>query len=88
MNSLPSRLASVYAARRAAVEDLLRTPGGYILSNNELSRLLGAGVVGVRRVRRELESSGAVPKVNCRMSRRGYYIDVSRLTEVLSRKAI
>jgi len=79
---------SLYATWRAAVEDLLRTPGGYVLSNNELSRLLGAGVVGVRRARRKLESFGVIPRIYSRRSRRGYYIDVSRLVEVPSRKAI
>jgi hypothetical protein len=70
-----------YARRRTVIEDALRTADGPVLANNEISRLLGVNVLVVRRVRRNLEALGAIPKVYRRMSRRGYLIDVSRMTE-------
>lgn len=75
-----------YARRRTVIEDALQTADGAVLANNEISRLLGVSVLVVRRVRRNLEALGVIPRVYFRMSRRGYYIDVSRLTEVPSRK--
>ena len=77
-----------YARRRKVVGDALQTPEAPILSNNELSRLLGSSVFAVRRVRRELESAGMIQRVYRRMSRRGYFIDVSRMAEAASRKAV
>jgi hypothetical protein len=77
-----------YARRRAAVEIALGSPSGYVLSNNMLARSLGAGVLMVRQVRRKLESLAVIPRSVVRRSQRGYYIDVSRLVEVPSRKAI
>ena len=73
------------ARLRTVIENALRAPDGPILANNELSRLLGASVFAVRQVRRKLESAGLIQRVYRRMSRRGYYIDVSRLTETASR---
>lgn len=77
-----------YARRRTVIEDALQTADGSVLANNEISRLLGVSVLVVRRVRRNLEALGVIPRVYFRMSRRGYYIDVSRLTEVPSRKPV
>jgi hypothetical protein len=70
-----------YVRRRTVIEDALRTADGPVLANNEISRLLGVNVLVVRRVRRNLEALGTIPKVYRRMSRRGYLIDVSRMTE-------
>ena len=77
-----------YARRRTVIEDALQTADGAVLANNEISRLLGVSVLVVRRVRRNLEALGVIPRVYLRMSRRGYYFDVSRLTEVPSRKPV
>ncbi len=69
-----------YARRRGVIETFLRTADGPILANNEVARLQRVSVGTVRRVRRELESAGQIHGVYRRISRRGYYIDVSRLS--------
>ena len=78
---------NAYAQRRAMLERDLRSPDVPTLSNNEISRLLGVGVVTVRRVRRDLEARGAIPKVLLRMARHGNFVNVARLTEPPSMKA-
>ncbi len=70
-----------YARRRAAIGDALRSAGGPALANNVIARSLHVSVVVVRRVRRQLEASGAIRRVYLRMSRRGYYVDVARVCE-------
>jgi DNA-binding GntR family transcriptional regulator len=76
-----------YSQRRAMIERELRSPDVPTLSNNEISRLLGVGVVTVRRVRRDLEARGAIPKVLWRLARHGNFVDVARLIEPPSMKA-
>jgi hypothetical protein len=71
----------VYTRRRAMIERELQVPNVLTLSNNEISRLLSVGVVTVRRVRRDLEVRGMVPKVLLRTARHGNLVDVARLTE-------
>ena len=78
---------NAYAQRRAMLERDLRSPDVPTLSNNEISRLLGVGVVTVWRVRRDLEARGAIPKVLLRMARHGNFVNVARLTEPPSMKA-
>ena len=83
----PVKTMNAYSQRRAMLERDLRSPDVPTLSNNEISRLLGVCVVTVRRVRRDLEARGAIPKVLLRMARHGNFVNVARLTEPPSMKA-